>query len=140
MPLLDREVGVLIAALDRGCLGLRVRDDEAGLGAARALADGEQSDPALGGLGGGADELGDLLLRGPGLEGPAEARRLLPAQSLQPTELLGGEARFELRDDVEVDERDRARGDHGDQDDEPVAEGVEPQGVEPQSRSESRKR
>ena len=75
-------------------------------------------------------------------ESPAPHRAAEPARSasapdlLEPPQLLGGQARAKLRDDVEVDEPDRRRGDHEEQQREPVADAVQVQ----RYRSLSRKR
>src|SRR5262249_27226395 len=87
--------------------------------------DGEQGDPAFGRLGDRADELLDLLLRRARLERPGQMRGLLGTEPLETAELLRGQARLELRDDVEVDERDRTGCDQRGREHEPVAEAVD---------------
>ena len=58
-----------------------------------------------------------------------EAAALLDRHRLEALELLGREAGAQLRDDVEIDEADRRRGDGEEEQDEPRADAIQGHGT-----------
>ena len=97
---------------DRRALELRVGDDEGGLGSGGPVAHAEHRHPRTRALVDPAHDRAQRRLGDPGVHRlPAAAGPASLATASRPAQLLGGEARVELRDDVEVDEPDRRGGD-----------------------------
>jgi hypothetical protein len=133
-PRARRRRGRQVARQDRRALQLRVGDDEVRLRPALAGPHAEDRHPRVRLLREPAHEPAQLALVDAALHRAAEALGARQRDGLQAAQLFGGEARVELRDDVEVDEPDRRRRDREEEQDEPVADAVERQRRQPAPR------
>ena len=122
----QRRRGRRVAGGDGGPLELGVGDHERRLGPGRARADAEDASP-------GRRCAGRRRRAGPARR-PSEAPSRIAAASLplwsaatcsSRLQLLRGQAGAQLRDDVEVDEPDRRRRDHEEDERQPVADRVQ---------------